>query len=64
MSKSILKILQNVTNIFWSMHVDFLILDAAEYGEHDDHVHHHPMSQRQHGFGRKLPQRTSTKILG
>ena len=46
------------------MHVDFLILDAAEHGEHDDHVHHHPMSQIQHGFGRKLPQRTSTKILG
>ena len=45
-------------------HVDFLMLDGGEHGEHGDHVHPHPISQTKHGFGKKLPQRTSINILG
>ena len=45
-------------------HVVVLILDGGEHGEHGDHVLPHPISQKRHGFGRKLPQTTSLKILG
>ena len=36
-------------------HRQGMILNGGEHGEHDDHVPPHPISQRQHGFGRKLP---------
>ena len=45
-------------------HVAFLILDDGEHGGHCDHVRPYPISQRQHGFGRKLRQKTSIKIVG
>ena len=37
---------------------------GGEEGKLEDHVHPHPIFQRQHGFGRKLPQRTFIEILG
>ena len=64
MRKSITDISQNIDNISSSCHVDSLILDGVEHGDHGDHVHPNLISQRQHGFGRELPQRTSLKTLG
>ena len=62
--KSILDILQNnatlpQTAVSSPGHVAFLILNFGKHGEHGDHVCCHSISQRQHGFWRNLPQRTS-----
>ena len=45
-------------------YVAFLTLDGGEHGKHGDHLRPHAISQRQHGFERKLSQRTSINILG
>ena len=61
--RKILQILSQTTASL-SGHVDLLILDDGEHGKHGDHVHPHPISQRHHGIGRRLPQRTFIEILG
>ena len=63
-----LDILQNIailpqTTASSPRHVAFLILSFGEHGEHDNHVCLHPISQRQHGFGRNFPQKTSIKDI-
>ena len=43
-------------------HVNFLILDGDEHGEHDNHVCRHPISQPQHAFGRKTKDKNARII--
>ena len=44
-------------------HVDFLILDGGEHGEHGGHVHPHPISQRHQWLREKVASKNIHKNI-